>query len=170
MKKLLKQIGIILILSLTIGMTYNRFLKSPLPILKPYKTDTVQENGEDLSVYYREIDAETLKAVLDADMAVLVDARTRENYLKGHIPGAISLPISEFNRAYDRTSSLLVKDKSIIIYCTGGHCLDSSLLAKELTKKGYREIFVYKGGIEEWQALGNPVQGAEPTAGGSENE
>ena len=170
MKKLLKQIGIIVILSLTMGMAYNRFLESPLPILKSYKAASVEENGEDLSIYYREVDAETLTAMMEADMAVLVDARTRENYLEGHIPGAISLPISEFERTYDQTSPLLVKDKAIIIYCTGGHCLDSSLLAKELAKKEYREIFVYKGGIEEWQALGNPVQGTEPAAGGGENE
>jgi rhodanese-related sulfurtransferase len=170
MKKLWTQMGIIVILSLTIGMAYNQFLESPLPVLKTFKADTTQENGEDLSIYYREVDADTLKAMVDANMAVLLDARTRENYLKGHIPGAISLPISTFQQTYDRTSPLLSKDKAIIIYCTGIHCLDSSLLAKELAKKEYQDIFVYRGGFEEWQSLGNPVQGAEPAAGGSANE
>jgi rhodanese-related sulfurtransferase len=170
MKKLCIQIGIIVIMSLAIGIVYNQFLKSPLPILTTYEADTIEENGEDLSVYYREIDADTLKAMMDAGMAVLLDARTRENYLEGHIPGAISLPISTFPQSFDRTSHRLLKDKAVIIYCSGIHCLDSSLLAKELAQKEYPEIFVYKGGIEEWQTLGNPVQETESALGGSAHE
>ena len=108
---------------------------------------------------------------MDANLAVLLDARTRGNYLAGHIPGAISLPISEFKQTFSRTSPLLVKNKAIIIYCSGVNCLDSSLLAKELAQREYRDIFVYKGGIEEWQALGNPVQRTESAAaGGSAHE
>ncbi len=153
------QVGIIVILGAAVGMAYNQFQRSPLPIFKTYKPEPIGETGEDLSVYYIEIDAGGLKDFVETGMAVLLDARTRENYNQGHIPQAISLPIGEFKQRYGEVSHLLIKDKAIIVYCIDLYCHDSSLLAKELHQKGYREIFVYKPGIEEWQELGNPIEG-----------
>lgn len=153
------QVGIIVIFGAAIGMAYNQFQQSPLPIFKTYKPDPVQEADEDLSVYYIEMDVGTLRDMVEAEMAVLLDARTREHYNQGHIPKAINLPIGEFKQMYDKISPLLTEDKAIIIYCIGVHCIDSSLLAKELHQKGHREIFVYKAGIEEWQELGYPIEG-----------
>jgi rhodanese-related sulfurtransferase len=153
------QVGIIVIFGAVIGMAYNQFQQSPLPIFKIYKPDPTLEAGEDLSVYYIEMDAATLRDMVEAGMAVLLDARTREHYNQGHIPKAINLPIGEFKQMYDKISPLLTGDKAIIIYCIGIHCIDSSLLAKELHQKGYREIFVYKAGMEEWQELGYPIEG-----------
>jgi rhodanese-related sulfurtransferase len=158
------QIGIIVIFGSAIGMAYNQFQESPLPIFKTYKSDPVLEAGEDLSVYYIEMDVETLRDMVEAGMAVLLDARTREHYNQGHIPKAINLPIGEFEQLYDKISPLLTEDKAIIIYCIGIHCIDSSLLAKELYQKGYREIFVYKRGIEEWRELGYPIEGQGGTS------
>jgi len=157
-KKLWLQLVIIVILSTAISMAYNLFQESPLPIFKSYKPDPAQEVGEDLSVYYTEIDADGLRDMMDADMAVLLDARTKENYNNGCIPRAMSLPIGEFKQKYDTISPLLGEGKAIIIYCIGVHCIDSSLLAKELYQKGHREIFVYRGGIEEWQEQGYPLE------------
>ncbi len=46
----------------------------------------------------------------------------------------------------------------IITYCVDIDCNDSFILAKKLYENGQREIFVYKGGIEEWVSLGNKVE------------
>lgn len=158
MTNLWVQVGIIVILGTAIGMAYNQFQESPLPIFKTYKPDPTQEVGEDLSVYYIEIDAAGLRDMVEAEMAVLLDARTREHYHQGHIPKAINLPIGEFKQMYDKISHLLTGDKAIIIYCIGVHCIDSAMLAKELHQKGHADIFVYSGGIEEWQELGYPIE------------
>jgi rhodanese-related sulfurtransferase len=158
------QVGIIVIFGAAVGMAYNQFQQSPLPIFKIYKPDLTLEAGEDLSVYYIEMDAATLRDMVEAGMAVLLDARTREHYNQGHIPKAINLPIGEFKQMYDKISPLLTGDRAIIIYCIGIHCIDSSLLAKELYQKGYREIFVYKAGMEEWQQLGYPIEGQGGTS------
>jgi hypothetical protein len=68
------QIGIIVIFGAAVGMAYNQFQESPLPIFKTYKPDSVLEAGEDLSAYYIEMDVETLRDMMEADMAVLLDA------------------------------------------------------------------------------------------------
>lgn len=158
------QVGIIVILSAVIGLAYNQFQESPLPIFKTYKPGPAQEAGEDLSAYYIEMDAETLRDMMEAGMAVLLDARTRERYNQGHIPKAINLPVGEFNQIYDKISPLLTEDKAIIVYCIGIHCIDSSLLAKDLYQKGHREIFVYRAGMEEWRELGYPIESGGGTA------
>ena len=170
MKKFLIQVCTIVILSIAIGLVFNRFQDSPLQVFKAFNPDQVQDAAEDLSAFFNEIDAETVTGMMDADMAVLLDARTRENYNNGHLPKAISLPISDFNQAYNEVSPLLNTDKAIIIYCIGVHCIDSSLLAKELYQKGFREIFVYKGGIEDWTAQNLPIEHASDNMGGDTDD
>ena len=168
-KEFLVQLIVILVLSVVVALGYNLFSGSSLPIFKKYNPKQADASGEDLTVYFDEIDVETLETLKESEMAVLVDARTAGDFEEGHIPGAISLPISEFKEKYDTAAGFLVKDKSIIIYCIGVNCIDSSLLAKELSKKGHREIYVYKGGIEEWESLGNPVEKSGESSGGMEN-
>ncbi len=165
LKNLWVQMGIIVILSIVVSMVYNQFLEAPLPVLKTFDPGSTRQGNEDLSAYYSEIDSEGLKAMVEGNVAVLLDARTRENYLESHIPGAMSFPIGEFSRDYDKISPFLEADKVIIIYCIGVHCIDSVLLAKELYQKGHRQIYVYREGIEEWQELGFPIE-----AGGGNHE
>lgn len=160
MKKLMIQIIIILAVSIAIGLTYNQFINSPVPVFKKYipdaKTDRI--TGEDLSIYYNEMDIETLVALKEADSITLLDARDPMLFEQGHIPGAISCPIAKFNEMYDSIVPLLEEGKTIVIYCINVQCTDSSLLAREMNKKGHLEIFVFKGGIEEWTEMGYPVQ------------
>lgn len=162
MKKFFIELSVILVLSITISVAYNHFQESSLPFFKKYQPNLSRVAGEDLTVYYHDMEVETLRSLLEADMIVLLDARSAFDYSKGYIPRAVSVPIGEFNRKYPEVAELLAdadrQGKSIVIYCIGVHCLDSSLLAKELHNKGHREIFVYKGGIEEWQELGYPVK------------
>lgn len=158
MKKYMIELGIILVLSVAIGLVYNHTQATPMPLFSKYEPMPVTETGEDLSAYYDEIDADTLQGLMDADMVVVLDARIAEKYDSGHIPGAVSLPIVDFQQKYDSVAPLLQENKSIVVYCIGVHCVDSAMLAKQLHDNGHREIFVYKGGIEEWLQLGYPVE------------
>ena len=172
MKKFWIQIMIILGVSVAIALAYNQLSKSPLPLFKKYVPDaqTDRDTGEDLSVYYNEMDAETLESLKDTGTIVLLDAREALRFDEGHIPGAVSLPIMVFQERYDQVVPLLEDGKTIVIYCIGIHCTDSALLARELHHKGHQEIFVFKGGIEEWTALGYPVQTPDGIEVGNEME
>lgn len=166
MKKFWIQLIIILGISLVTGLTLNYFSGESLPVFKAFTPRSTTPLAEDLSVYYREIDAETLNSLLESKMVVLFDARTNDMYSQGHIPGAYNFPIGEFQQKYPTISPLLPGDKDIVLYCIGVHCIDSSLLAKELYNKGHKQIFVFKGGIEEWESMGYPVETSSP---GGEN-
>lgn len=56
-----------------------------------------------------------LKERLDAgDSLLVVDARSSDEYAEAHIPGAISVPLSDLEARMDE----LPRDQEIVFYCT----------------------------------------------------
>lgn len=168
MKKIILQMTIIFFLSLVVGIAYNQFSTSPLPIFKrydPLRIDNPPGNGSGNAepVYLEEIDLETMKHMVADGQVTPVDARTKAEFAEGHIPGAISLPAYEFDRYYPQVSALLA-GKIVVTYCSSFDCLDSTLLGQELYRKGHTDIMVFRGGIDEWRQSGSPLEGAGSSA------
>jgi len=89
-----------------------------------------------------------------------IDARAEDFYALGHIRGAISLPVSDFQTAFAaREKDLSGKDQELICYCSGFGCEESVELAQELLKRGYTRVLVYLGGWPEWSEAGLPAEG-----------
>jgi len=89
--------------------------------------------------------------------AVPVDARPRDVYVLGHLPGALSLPLADLDNALPGFRSQIPFNRTVITYCSGFGCQDSFDLAMQLIQIGYRDVRVYEGGLPEWQAAGQPV-------------
>jgi rhodanese-related sulfurtransferase len=87
---------------------------------------------------------------------VFIDARDVELFEKGHIAGAVNLPYFSVDEFINRLDGI---DKSdpIVTYCEGADCDESIRLGNELFSKGYRKVFVFFGGWEEWEKSGYPV-------------
>ena len=106
-------------------------------------------------MYHAQVDAEFVKVHISMPMpegVMLIDARPYKNkYAKGHIPGAVSIPFSEF----DKKADLLPADKEtlLIYYCEGPHCKLSHKSAYKAEKLGYKNIRVYTAGYPEWVTL-----------------
>ncbi len=79
--------------------------------------------------------------------AILVDVREADEYVSGHIPGAINAPLSVIN------STTLSKDAPLFLYCLRG--TRSKRAEKILKKMGYTQvksiggIASYKGQLED---------------------
>ncbi len=90
--------------------------------------------------------------------AVMVDSRPVSDFRRGHIPGAVSVPLEEVqNRAYD-LGGRVPSDRPLVIYCEGGDCLTSLNLARLLHQRGFRDLRVFSGGWNEWLSAGLPVE------------
>lgn len=91
--------------------------------------------------------------------AVFVDSRPTKEYSAGHILGAISFPEEEAEKKGLEGRFPYAFEQALVVYCHGGDCQQSLILAKILYDKGYRNLKIYQGGWEEWSGAGLPVDG-----------
>jgi rhodanese-related sulfurtransferase len=100
---------------------------------------------------------------------LFLDARRTSVYADGHVPGARSFPVWESDIAdrvkafFDEGGGDRDQNAPIVIYCSGGDCEDSHMLAEKLYMVGFNNLLVYKDGFPGWQKRGLPaVKGGKP--------
>lgn len=102
---------------------------------------------------------ELLRRVRQGEVTVL-DVRPAEEYEAGHIPGAISVPLSGLKaRLKD-----LPKGREVVAYCRGPYCVLAMEAVATLRKSGIRATRMELG-VADWRARGFRVaRGAESKA------
>ncbi len=98
------------------------------------------------------IDINTFKEVMQEPNVQIVDLRGATEYKSGHIKNADHVFVGTLLKNLDKVS----KDKKVVIHCQGGDrsAIGYSLLARE----GYTNVLNYSASMNEWVALGNPVE------------
>ena len=94
------------------------------------------------------------------DDVVIVDSRpSKKKYDKGHVPGAINIPNTFFDKMVDK----LPQDKAtaLIFYCGGLKCPLSHKSAFKAEALGYTNVMVYAEGFPVWKKKGNFVSVSE---------
>ncbi len=99
------------------------------------------------------VDAVGLMERLSDESVVVLDVRPGEEYRAGHVPGALSAPVSSLEAAL----RVLPKDKEIVAYCRGPYCVFSDEAVVLLKARGYRASRLAEG-FPEWRAAGLPVE------------
>ena len=99
--------------------------------------------------------------ILYRQQRLFLDARRGSVYDDAHVSGARSFPVWESDIA-DRVKALyeegLDQNAPIVIYCSGGDCEDSHMLAEKLYMVGFNALFVDKDGFPGWQKRGLPIR------------
>lgn len=83
----------------------------------------------------------------------LVDVRSSEEFMEGHIPGATNVDVQSSDFV-DRATSMLDKGKKVAVYCRSGR--RSANAASQLSKAGFK-VTNLTGGIIGWQVAGKKV-------------
>ena len=91
---------------------------------------------------------ELLRRVRDGEVTVL-DVRPAEEYRAGHIPGALSVPVSELKARLRE----LPKAREIVAYCRGPYCVMALEAVQLLRAKGF-EAHRMEQGVVDWRARG----------------
>jgi len=92
------------------------------------------------------IDPTEAKKRLDMEKGiVLLDVRTREEYLENHIPKSTLIPL--YVLEMEASNKLPDKQATIFVYCRSGN--RSRAAVKRLLKQGYTNLFDL-GGIIRW--------------------
>lgn len=103
------------------------------------------------------IDFDELAALLAEGTIVLLDAQAPGWFEREHLPGAHrldwdDLPGSIGAVAPDPTTP-------VAVYCWNATCTGSEVAAAELDRLGYREVYRYVGGKQDWTDRGGALNG-----------
>jgi mono/diheme cytochrome c family protein/rhodanese-related sulfurtransferase len=100
--------------------------------------------------------ADVAAALAAKQKIVIIDARPPSEWMRVHIPGAVSIPYHDMKRLDE-----VPKDGTwIVAYCACPHHL-SGIVVDELRKRGYTNTAVLDEGINDWHRRGFPVVAAE---------
>ena len=148
----------------TAPTTHDQRPTTAVPTPKPTKKDFAPHPDK----AYVEVSGDDA-AQLHADGALTLDARRTSVYEQGHISGARSFSVWEsdvdekVNKLYEERSDPREQFKPILIYCSGGDCEDSHMLAQKLWGVQFNNIYVYKDGFPDWQKRGGSIHtGSNP--------
>jgi rhodanese-related sulfurtransferase len=159
-------VALLAIVSLAVGLVMNRFSSRALPIV--YQTPEQRFDAELTTLVAAPpfkiapaatVGLEEFLAAVNGKSALIIDARPAVFFEQGHVPGALSLSRERFARDYRRLASVLkaAVDKPVIVYCSGGDCHDSRLVANALLSLGFSNVSVFTGGWLAWSEARLPV-------------
>lgn len=93
-----------------------------------------------------------MKAVVDSQAALIIDVRAPDDYAAGHIPSAVSMPITALDRHAAWLFENVAPDRLIVCYCSSRECEYAHEFARHLKEMGYTRLKVYSGGFLEWNS------------------
>lgn len=160
--KTIKEIMMLVGVSVALALVVNHLSPRGIALVGQWDTskgaitaNAIAENEYRIA----EIDqvADAAKIFYDGD-TLFVDARSTEDYENGHIPGAISLPVGQFDEQIESFLNRYPPDQPIVTYCSGRTCEDSHHLARLLVDVGFSEVRIFIDGFPGWQAEGYPIE------------
>ncbi|QFU25045.1 rhodanese-like domain-containing protein [Shewanella eurypsychrophilus] len=100
------------------------------------------------------VDHQQATLLINKQDAKVVDVREKADFKKGHIVGALNVPLSEIK---NNQLSALEKFKAspIIMVCNAG--MVSSQASQLMVKAGFESVHNLKGGMGDWQSNNLPV-------------
>ncbi len=160
--KTVREISFLVGASIISAFTVNYFSPAGIALVGQWDIAkgviTANENN-DMDLNDLEIgDVILAKELYDSEKFLFVDARSRDDYDEGHIKGAVSLPVGQFDEKIDAFLEQYPPEKAIITYCSGRTCEDSHNLAQLLMAVGYMKINVFIDGFPGWEAEGHPIE------------
>ncbi|MDH3897366.1 MAG: rhodanese-like domain-containing protein [Deltaproteobacteria bacterium] len=153
-RSLLQLIGIIII-SGALGIGVNAFRAEGIPLMERWQEKVLNEQ---LTGGLPAVSLKQIKEAYKSGAALLVDARDPEFFERGHIPGAVSLPVRDFDSVFPKLEEQLRAAPRVITYCDGASCEMSVELTEKLLFAGLEYIEIFTGGIQQWQGAGQPIE------------
>ena len=154
MKNLLKEIGIILMVVISLALVTNslrpsglRLIDTGIPIMQPAEANNP----------IRAIPLDKAIEKYKRWETLFVDARSYEDYMAGHIKGALNLPDYQFDEWIDDFLSRTDTDIEIITYCDGEDCSLGHNVAEKLYQLGFERVSYLVNGLTKWQESALPV-------------
>lgn len=148
------QVLSLVLISLAAAFAVNALRSDRLPLVGDFspaaRVTTAAGERMDISL-------EEARQLFFSQAAVFVDARPAEDYARGHIRGARSLPWQEADLKFFGVTADLALDAAIVAYCDGETCDSSHDLALFMRDAGFSNARVLVNGWALWQQAGLPT-------------
>jgi rhodanese-related sulfurtransferase len=95
-----------------------------------------------------------VKKLLADPSVMVIDARNEHEFAEGHLPKARNIFAMEFQQYIPELIGMN-KDIRIIVYCGGGQCELSHELSNNLIGLGFKKVYIYLGGWDDWKQNGS---------------
>lgn len=99
------------------------------------------------------VDRDVLLDRVRSGEVTVLDVRPTDEYLAGHLPGAISVPVDELKQRLAE----LPRDREVVAYCRGPYCVMAIDAVELLRAQGFEAVRLQIG-VPEWRARGLPVE------------
>lgn len=98
------------------------------------------------------VDRETLLRLITDEAVTVIDTRPEVEYERGHIFGALSVPVEKLKRRLAE----LPRGVEVVAYCRGPYCVYSDEAVRLLRQNDF-EARRLDEGFPEWRAAGYPI-------------
>jgi rhodanese-related sulfurtransferase len=95
-----------------------------------------------------------IELIQKTDNLVIIDNRSVADYEAGHIEGSVRMSDTDMTDEAMLAQHVKSKDASVLFYCNGLKCGRATMKAVEW---GYRNVYYYALGLEEWKQRELPL-------------
>ncbi len=107
---------------------------------------------------YEPVELSELRTKVDRGEILLLDVRPAEEFLAGHFPGAVSLPLPDL-QAKVKT---IPRNAQVVAYCRGPYCVLAHDAVQILRKRGIR-AYLWRQGVLDWKRFATAAARANPS-------
>ncbi|HTN49950.1 MAG TPA: DedA family protein/thiosulfate sulfurtransferase GlpE [Burkholderiaceae bacterium] len=97
--------------------------------------------------------------MVDGQLPLIIDVRSRASAEQGRIPGAVWIDSNAFEHSL-QAQALDSSAKEVVVYCACPNEASAAMVAKKLMRAGFRRVRPLAGGIDAWVARGYHVETA----------
>jgi len=153
-----KELAIITLITLTLSLIVNCFHPKGLNLTDPFVVKIQNDDVPEFSSGPQRIDINEAADCFHKKDYLFIDARSKADFLSGHIKNAINLPEHRLDMYLDAFMAQTSPQIKIITYCGSADCPLGAHLAEKLYYMGFEQVYYLAGGLDAWRDKNLPVK------------
>lgn len=160
--KVIKGAIVLLCISVASAFVYNHLSPNGIALFGQWNTQKgvvkAISKSDQANPSMEILDPAIVHAIVLEKKRLVIDARQGDFYDMGHLPGAVSYPLVEYDQYIRQFTRIIDRAQPLLIYCSSPECEDSHNLAKRLIDLKYVDVKVFSGGFQVWEEEGYRVE------------
>jgi len=95
-----------------------------------------------------------------ASETLVLDVRLEDDFVCGHVPGALNNCVYEVAFADRLAPHLQLKEQPVCVYGQSDSSHEAAMAAEKLRRAGFSRVHLLQGGLQGWIESGLPVEGS----------